>query len=1271
MSAHVETDDAEGFGGTERFRLQRRLGAGSFGVVYEVYDRAHDAVVALKVLRAPSPDAIARFKQEFRSLADLTHPNLVALHELAFEDGRWFFTMERVEGVTLLDHARGKSVRQSARAFASTELSPLGRSVIAPTTPSDSSPSRDDDHEPREPTLPADPARVRHLVAQLASGLAALHAAGKIHRDVKPSNALVTDAGRVVLLDFGLVTELAGAGAEGGFLGTPAYASPEQVAGKSLGAACDAYAIGVITFEALAGRLPFEGPAWRVVGQKMASDAPDLHAFAPGAPDDLRALCAELLHRDPASRPSAAEVAWRLAPDATEPPIFRSSSRVPFVGRARELDAFGDALDALDHGVGTIATIQGPSGVGKSALARRVIEQAQARGATVLSGRCYEQEHLPYKTLDGVIDSLVARWSRLAPREYADVLPRDAEVLTRAFPALLGLPAVAERMRAGPEGEPHEVRRRAFAAMRDLFGRLARRERVVLFVDDLQWGDRDGALLLGEILRAPSPPLLFVCTYRDEDRATSEPLRAFETSLARHGGAARIDVGLSALSSDDTAKLATSMFPGAARLPREALDAVVAQSAGLPFLVGELVRAASAPGALHPRADAAPDDRATTVERVVRARVEALSEDARALLRVVVLAGQPVPRAFVREAWRLDDEPTALASLRGAGLVRTSATGGLVEAYHDRIRETVRASIAPDDARAIHASLARALEAQPGAHAEPERLAHHHELAGDRAQASVYAERAGDRASGALAFDRAAAQYARAIDLAPGMTRERRASLLERRAGALVDAGRSAEAGEVFVDAAAHASPDAALQLECRSAEHLLRAGLMDRGVASAIAALRKLDVRIPRTLAGRIVWLLVHRAWQVLRGLSYRLRASGECDSRELLRHDACSAVALALSHGDPLLALIAHQRALEIALALGEPTRLHKSIFTEAAYAMVLRGARGTRALRARLVELQPLSDLREASQALPMFDAFALYFEGRWRDAHEALVECERFLTDECRGVAWEIGTVRSYLLATLHFMGDLPALAARIDAHVREAEARGDVFREASLRVMYTFFDALVRDDPAQARDEIAHGLSRWAFSGFTVPYFWASYGEVEIALYEGDAARASSLAERLWREYSRSLSSRITYLRALTVFLRGRAAVARLVETPGDRSLAGFVERCARRIEAAPIPWAKVASRFLRAALARAAGDDAGATRLLEEAASVCDAEGFALYGAIARRARGGEKAADAEAWMRASGVACPAKLARTLGPGLDARAPLTALSPARSTAPRR
>ncbi len=290
-SRNATTDSAGAIGpvpaSTGRFTVQDRLGAGGMGVVYRAFDRERGEVVALKTMRRIDPRGLYRFKHEFRTLADLSHPNLANLYELVASGGHWFFTMELVEGVDFIAFVRGPTVAAHApgRAGAAGSAGTVARSARG--------------LEPEEVR------RLRQALRQLAEGIAALHEAGKLHRDIKPTNVLVTAQGRVVLLDFGLVTDVGPSGhhtnPEEPIVGTVAYMAPEQGAAQPVSRASDWYSMGVMLFAALTGRLPFDGRGRTVLAQKQASEAPRPSSMAPGVPADLDALCADLLLRDPAA----------------------------------------------------------------------------------------------------------------------------------------------------------------------------------------------------------------------------------------------------------------------------------------------------------------------------------------------------------------------------------------------------------------------------------------------------------------------------------------------------------------------------------------------------------------------------------------------------------------------------------------------------------------------------------------------------------------------------------------------------------------------------------------------------------------------------------------------------------------------------------------------------------------------------------------------------------------------------------------------------------
>ena len=266
-----------------RYRTEEVLGRGGMASVYLARDGELDRPVAVKVLAehlADTPGFRERFLREAKLAAQLSHPNIVQVFDVGEEDGRPFIVMECVEGSTLAE-----------------ELKQRG---------------------------PLDPAEVVDLALQICGGLEHAHAAGLVHRDIKPQNLLLRPDGTVKIADFGIAraaetTKLTQAGS---VMGTAAYLAPEQALGEEVTASADIYSLGCVVYELLTGRTPyvFETLPELVVKHRQESIQP-LRELRPDIPERLEAAVMHALARNADYRPeSAAAFAEELAAASPEPP---------------------------------------------------------------------------------------------------------------------------------------------------------------------------------------------------------------------------------------------------------------------------------------------------------------------------------------------------------------------------------------------------------------------------------------------------------------------------------------------------------------------------------------------------------------------------------------------------------------------------------------------------------------------------------------------------------------------------------------------------------------------------------------------------------------------------------------------------------------------------------------------------------------------------------------------------------------------------------------
>ncbi|MFH5803790.1 protein kinase [Alienimonas sp. DA493] len=244
-----------------RYRIERPLGRGGMGAVFLAWDCKLERRVALKAPVAVGTRQATRFLREARAAAALDHPAICPIYDVGEAAGRQYLTMPHLAGGSLRDLIDGpRPVREATE-----------------------------------------------LVLELADAMAHAHDRGVIHRDLKPANVMRNDRGRLLITDFGLACR-EGADArvtrEGEALGTPAYMSPEQMLGdqEHVGARSDVYALGVMFYELLTGRLPFQGSAVEVISQTLIREPPPPRELRPELPPELDAIWRRMTARDPAAR---------------------------------------------------------------------------------------------------------------------------------------------------------------------------------------------------------------------------------------------------------------------------------------------------------------------------------------------------------------------------------------------------------------------------------------------------------------------------------------------------------------------------------------------------------------------------------------------------------------------------------------------------------------------------------------------------------------------------------------------------------------------------------------------------------------------------------------------------------------------------------------------------------------------------------------------------------------------------------------------------------
>lgn len=1317
---------SDGFTGTDRYEIRGKLGAGGMGVVYDAFDRDRNVRVALKTLKTINPRDLFRFKQEFRSLTGLDHPNLIQLHELVAAEGLWFFTMDYVPGVELMDYVRTSGASVILRDDASTldELVAETRDESPATVlaglhdevqsgPSPGSIQHVEAHPPG-----CDLERLRSSFAQLAEGLFALHSAGKLHRDIKPSNVMVTNDGHVVLLDFGLVAQMEQTGTSdaGGqtepdeqidldaipdaesakaesagiyqtlaesVSGTPAFMAPEQAIRRPLSEASDWYAVGVMLFKALTGRLPFQGGVMEMLRKKIREHAPDPSEFAPDIPEDLRQLCVDLMVRNPDKRLTGREALERFSSGpaaAGDSQLFKLfTENVPFVGREPQLNAMREALRGVLAGQTCVVEVDGLSGMGKSALVDNFIgEVRREHNAVVLCGQCYEQESVPYKGIDSLVDELTRHLLRLPEESQDELLVDDVALLARLFPVLNQVKAISDRVAQSIEvGDPRAIRSRAFEALAELLRRIGQTQPLVLCIDDLQWGDADSAILLNELLQSEVPlQVMVVLAFRGEYVDTSPCLKALReagwrnrsrtrtgTSALARGVTSNVvsleTIRLRPLGSDDICELVAQVLPADTSLSSTQIDQIVVESGGSPYFVQELVRWVGSGRELTSSGDAI-----VGLDAVLWARACELPDAARCLLEAIAVAGQPIAMRHAFRASGLEQiEPRSLKPLYAGRFVRSTGThlDDEVATFHDRVRESVAANVESATRRTVHANLAGSLITDDAA--DPEMIAECYFHSSDLETAGTYFEKAAQLAADALAFSRAAILFRRALELS-SKSGVGQFALRRKLADALANAGLGTEAADEYQIVAAACEGREQLVLEGLAAFHYCTGARIGRGRRLLQRALGRVGFKLPDSPLAALLALARERTLHWLRGNQFRERTVDEVDPEDLLTIDIAWNASKALSLFDTISGASVLAKALRLALKCGEPTRIATLLAWEAALLSTSRFRFEVRQCETLLKLAGEVANRTNDPYCQGMVELSAAGVRmctGDFEHGTQHAISADEIFRNRCAGVTWERDSSQMFHTWTLLYRGIFSELGPFSELALFDAQDRGDVYAATTHAVYSLALARLATGDPDGAEQALEINLARWSRGGFHVQHLLGSVSRSMINIYRGRAEDAYDGLAHQYRDVKKSLLLEVRILEILYFGFRGRAAVAAFFDDRPRMELADSARRDARRLTRMKIAWAAPQSAAILAGLASMSGDRDEATRLLRVAVDGFDSSRMEAWAAASRirlgellqNEEGDRLRMQGEAWLLGQNVADIPRMIDTLVPGFE------------------
>ena len=825
----------------------------------------------------------------------------------------------------------------------------------------------------------------------------------------------------------------------------------------------------------------------------------------------------------------------------------------------------------------------------------------------------------------------------------------------------MSCPAIARIQQPGETySDASEARQRGFGALRELLCRLTRYERLVVCIDDLQWGNLETAALFAVLQRQPgAPDCLTLCTYRSEDREVSECLiRVLGDSLPGDSDAGLVtceEIQLAPLSTDETRQLALAMLGTDDRAHLRKAEEIAAESHGEPFFVKVMAQHLAGPT----------DDgkfKSEDLAAVISRRIEQLPDECRALFDLAVVAARPLSaRLLYDAAGTSSSQFVHLHRLRALRLVRqVGSDDRRIEPYHDRIRQTALANLDASKLADGCLRLARSCQATDD-RPDAEFLADLLCRGGQKQEAGEYFIEAADAAAEALAFEHATMLYRRAIELLQP-TGQRETTLRTSLAESLAYSHRSAEAAREFLRAAESASPNQCLSLQQQAALRLLTSGHVDEGILELARVLRAVGLRLPtkgwRSLAAFIWQQLLTRA----QGINVDRPIVAEIAAEQQRLLDVCWTAVAGLSVVDPIRAGGFVALNLRIALRAGQPIYLVRALTGYVCH-LSFTGTRVRGAVATNLTKLRRVARRNDGPYfraAVEMARGVAAHLQGRW---HAAVKSCDRsaeYLLDKrCRDVAWELDMSRTFALWALMYVGDVRELARRQPQLLHAAQQANDRFAILNFGTVVTTYVLLGADRPDEVRRQLENDRDLLSRQGFFVQNHMWLLASTFLELYCGEATVAWEAVADKWRNYQLSFLGQLQQARIDFLQMQGRAAVAAAASHGTRHASLPPARKIVARLRCEQAPWSTALALMLEAGIASVSGHRTDAADLLRAAAVALEAAHMKLFAAACRMHLGQITPGDigreeyrrGQQAMRSLGVANPQRMACALVPG--------------------